>query len=396
MFPTHLDKNPVFWVNKFTMKKTVHKKRRVSSKTKSNRQAILFFRYSAITLGVLALLFVGKFLIDAATTVHVLGTNTGPVILARGENDGAEDVEDPEEPEQPEVEDSGSDSNSSDSQDSGKSTPSQNSTSTSLDSKVDCTGPDGKHFVTSFHDCQELNKKWGISNFQFTIVGTRKSESSGEEKKGKKSTDSKIEIQTEGNKGEINIEKSGTHIEIKREDDGRIHLKEKSEDGTEIELEEKDELEKLNDELEDEGIEIGTGSATKFAFKSGNVEAHTNFALSVDRTTKKLSVTTASGTHEVAVLPDKAIENLIAQGIITNVLSTSTTTLADSTNANNVVGITEIDNNPAFEVHGVLDEKVLGLFPVAFTKTVYVSTENGTILKTEQSGYDKFLEAISF
>lgn len=373
------------------MKKAVHKRRTTSKKTKRNTQRAIFIRYTSVVFGVLVAFVAIKFLYTAATTIHVLGASTGSVLLAKGGEEGPEDSQDPVEQKEPEHSETVSTGSTT------ESTTTQDSTSSSLDSKVDCVGPDGKHFVTSFHDCQELNKKWGISNFQFTVVGTKKSETREEETKDvPKSTDSHVEVQTEGSKGEINIEKSGSHIEIKREDDGRIHVKEKNEDGTEAELEEKDALEKLNNELEDEGIEIGTGSASKFAFKSGKVEAHTNFILSVDPTTKKLSVTTPSGTHELAVLPDKAIENLISKGVITNVLSSGTTTLANSSSANNIVGITEVDKNPAFEVHGVLNEKVLGLFPVAFTKTVYVSTENGTILKTEQSGYDKFLEALSF
>ncbi len=391
------------------MKKITRKKSSPTKRTKRNPQSILFVRYTSVAFALLVAAVAFKFLVAASSNVHVLGASTGPVLLARGGEDETETEhqngqEQPEPPHQESNSGSGGQNSGGNGQSSNTTSPTDTQPSPSSDTKVDCVGPDGKHFVTSFHDCQELNAKWGRKNFEFTKVGAS-SESKKTEDKQKtiipqtltgQQTPSKLEVRKEGSKTEIKLEKPGSHIEIKREDDGRVKVKEKNEDGTEVELEEKDTIEKLNAELEDKGIEIGTGSAKKFAFKKGKIEAHTDFPLTVDPTTKQLSVTTESGTHDVTVLPDKAVQNLLDKKVLTNVVSTGTPTSGSVSDTNNVVGLTEVDNKPAFEIHGVKDKKVIGLFPVAFTKTVYVSAEDGKVLKTQQGTWDKILEFISF
>jgi hypothetical protein len=159
------------------VRKAVHKKRKSTSRTRKNPQAVLFVKYITIALGAVIALVAFKFLFAATTSVHVLGTSTGPVLLARGgENEAKHEDEQEDEHENPEPPHVESNSDSGNQNSSGTSQPaninqSNNSQSTpSSDTKVDCVGPDGKHFVTSFHDCQELNSKWGKKSFQFTKV----------------------------------------------------------------------------------------------------------------------------------------------------------------------------------------------------------------------------------
>lgn len=377
-------------------------KKKSHIRTKNKSFSVIHFRYIGIGLGLLAIVIAGNMLVAASTTVHVLGASTSS-LLARGGDDSSGESNTSEQ-----HSDSGSNSNSGSTSSNSESQRSTNTPITTTigipqsDTKVDCIGPDGKHFVTSFHDCRELNIKWNNTNFKFTKIGTSsqstelKTSKSGETQETNQSDNKKLEIKTENKKTEVNIEKSGTHIEIKREDNGELHVSSKKEDGTEVKLEESGTLEKLNDSLRDQDIEIGTGSATKFAFRSGKVETHTDFPLSIDPATKQLSVTTPSGIHELTILPDHAVQNLINLKIFSNILATADSNTASAEASNNVINLTEINNQPAFEIDGVSDKKLFGIFPIAFTKKVFVSSDNGKILKTQQSAVDSFLEKISF
>lgn len=385
------------------MKKSGHIKK-LAKRSNSKSISVVRFRYVSIGLGLIALIIAGNLLVSASSTVHVLGTSTSN-LLARGGDESHDESE--SSGQHSDISNSGSSSSNSNSDSPSTTNDKQTSASTTTDSgpsqstKVDCVGPDGKHFVTSFHDCQELNVKWNNSNFKFTVVsnassGTSKIVSANEVKEHSEPKTKTLEIKTENTKTELNLEKNGRHVEIKKEDDGKLHIRSKDEDGTEVELEQSDALEKLNDSLKDQGIEIGTGSASKFTFRAGKVETHTDFPLSVDPSTNQLSVTTPSGTHELTILPDHAIQNLLDLKVFSNILSTADSNTASAEASNNTVGLTEIDNQPAFEIEGVANKKLLGIFPVAFTKKVFVSSDNGKILKTQQSTFDNFLEKISF
>lgn len=379
------------------MRKSIHKKKPAGKKLKNNSQAVLFVRYTTISLGILIALVSLKLLSAASSTVHVLGASTGPTLLARdGEESNTNELE---------IHDTGTNTppQNPDTTNYSSTSPTLTNTVNNTNSKVDCVGPDERHFVTSFHDCQELNTKWGRSNFQFTQVATPTKINDGEKHSASSTSiqplptgSPHLEFEQDGTKTHVNLEQPGSHIEIKKEDDGRLHIAEKKEDGTEIELDEKDALDKINEKLKDRDIEIGSGSASKFAFRSGKVETHTNFPLSVDPITGQLTVTTPSGTHAVTILPQKAVQNMLDSKVLTNVLSTGDAITASAGAANNVIALTEVDNNPAFEINGVTDKKVLGIIPVAFSKTVFVSPEDGQVIKTQQSTFDKLLELISF
>ncbi len=376
------------------MRKQVHKKKATAKKPKNNTQAVLFVRYTTISLGILIALVSLKLLFAASTTVHVLGASTGPSLLAQGDDVEAETDSQNSEHSVPSQSIEQPNHQTSDSSNTGTDNP--------ADSKVDCVGPDGRHFVTSFHDCQELNTKWGRTSFHFTKVTTSAKNTDSENHSGKKPSTLPIptgtlhlEFEKDATKGQLNLEQPGSHIEIKN-DNGKLHISEKKEDGTEVELDQEDALSQINDKLKERDIEIGSGSATKFAFRSGKVETRTNFPLSVDPITGQLTVTTPSGTHAVTILPQKAVQNMLDSKVLTNVLSTGDDTTASAEAANNVISLTEVDNKPAFEINGVTDKKVLGIIPVAFSKTVFVSPEDGQVIKTSQSAFDKLLELISF
>src|SRR3990167_98109 len=160
------------------------------------------------------------------------------------------------------------------------------------------------------------------------------SNSSGGTKIKTKSEGSKQETEIEtadGQKIRTKIEDDGTtKIEIEngaiklkyRVENGQIVLKAENEDGEEVEIED-DELEELedavDDELEDDDIELALAKDDKLAVVKNQVAAVTDFPLSIDVVTKQLVVTTPQGQKIVTVLPDEAVKNLLATGIINEI-----------------------------------------------------------------------------
>lgn len=385
-------------------KKVVKKK--VSAKKRPSEN-IVIYKYVSVGFAALLVVFAGKALISGVSTVHVLGASTGPVLLAdHGSDDsggsGSSDT-------------SGSGSSGGGSGSSGSGSGSsggsgsgsggggsapQPPTQGSIDSQVsggttvDCVGPDGKHFTTSFSDCKNLNENWHRPNFSFTPLATTKgsdtSGSSGEEVKPT-GTPERLEVETQHH-GRLNLEQKGLKMEIEVEN-GQIKAKAKNDDGKEVELESKDALEQMNDSLENDGIEITGSSGSAVELHKHGVKALTEFPLSIDPTTHELTITTPSGVKQVTILPDQAVENVLKSKVLSDIETEGST---DSAEVTKTTSLTELNNEAVFEIHGVSQKRLLGLFPVGFAKTTFVSATNGDIVQTDESAFNKLLEAISF
>lgn len=399
------------------MKKRVTKK--VHHKTPRSQQSASFIRYVTISLGIFALLIGVKGALLASSSVHVLGVETGPapVLLAdHGSDSGTSDSgsggsggsggggsTSGSSGLTSTSGDSGSGSSGSSSNSSGSLAQTGTPSSISPDTSVDCVGPDGKHFTTSFHDCQEINQKWGNATFHFTPLSLPQTthpevrDNTEQPEPTKVPEDRKhgnLEVQTEGKKGELNLETRGLHVQIKREDDGSVHLTAQKSDGTEINLE-TNALDALNESLKDEGIEVSSSSSStnNLVLRKGGVEAETELPISVDPTTHELTVTTPAGEKTVTVLPDAAVQNILAHKTLTSI---QTEVSSESGEINQKANLTEINNEPVFAVNGISQKNLLGLFPVGFTKTAFVSATSGQIVKVDETLLNRILEALSF
>lgn len=366
---------------------------------KTRLLANLYTRYAIIIVIVLAILLLATFFVKATSRVHVLGASTDPVLL----------VDQGDQPDQQDTNQSGDQQGTSSSPQPTEEIHNSTDQQSPSETLVDCVGPDGKHFTTSFHDCQNINKQ--TNTFQFTPLskpdenkidgiteptGVPTAEPTGEAiHQSIETPQGHLEVQTEGNQGELNLETAGMHIEMKREDNGSIKISAHKADGTEVQLQ-TNAIDQINETLKEKDVEVSTSSANGFAIKSAGVQAETNFPLSIDPTTKSLAVTTPNGTEDVTTLPNQAVQNALQQGQLTHVLSTANQTTPNATAGNNTVALTELNNQPVYAVDGVLNKNLLGIFPVAFRRTVYVSAQDGQIIQVQQTSLNQILQALSF
>ena len=115
---------------------------------------------------------------------------------------------------------------------------------------------------------------------------------------------------------------------------------------------------------------------------AGNIQVQGDLPLSVNTQTKELTASTPDGVKTVATLPDQAIQNLIASGI----LSTSTG-----------VQLTSDQNGELhYQIHGKKNGKFLGLVNVSLDKTAQVNVQTGQVVSVNQTGLTKLVDSLTF
>ncbi|CAN5194775.1 hypothetical protein BH09PAT1_BH09PAT1_3160 [soil metagenome] len=385
-------------------KKTV---KRSASQVARPRKSSVYKNY--IFIGI-ALIIIILLLMRLTDRVHVLGAKTGPVLLARGgddsgssgseshngdtsggtsgssggssagssNNSGSSDT----------GHTSGGSSNSSGSNGGGSTS---NQGSVGNDTQVDCVGPDGKHFTTTFKGCADLNNQWHHSNFSFTPLSTPVTHSNF--------TTVKVQpTRTEANHPEVETEKLKPSPIIKgKEAEKELHQQNSSdsassENDTNTEHLAGDEIEG-HDLLEDKDVTVIKNQENAFEIHKNNVKAQTDFPLSVNPETHVLQIVTPSGMKEVSVLPDEAVNKVLDDKVLTSVESEASTDAASK--GVKTTRLTEINNEPVFEVRGISEKKLLGFIPVGFAKTAFVSATTGRLVKTDETFLNKVLEAVS-
>ena len=308
--------------------------------------------YVAIILGAVGLLFVGKMVVSSFEKNTILGTNTR--YLAKGGDDS-----------------SGSSNSGSDS----------SGSSGSKDSGSESSGSDNSRSGSSGSDSSS-------STPQPTRTETKTDETRTEVRL---SEGERIKTRTKDGRTRIDITSGGvkTRLEIK---DDRVVIKAEQENGTEIELAD-DTILKIDERLKESGIKVATAGAEKFVIQRGITGAVTNFPLSIDLATNTLTVNTLTGQKAVAVLPDQAVQNLIAANVVNRLGGQA---IANVTSVSQVISLGEQNGVPVYEINGISDQRLLGFIPIAIEKTVKVSAETGIVVSTQQSLINRVLDTLAF
>jgi hypothetical protein len=240
------------------------------------------------------------------------------------------------------------------------------------------------------------NQKVEIENEKGKLKIKTKNEQTGFE--------SESESEVEAGKEKTKIKLAGIKLEVEQEGD-RLVIKFKDENDKEVELEATEEAEIIKDakkELDDDDIQIATGSA-ELGFTQKGRRVRTNFPLSVNPTTGQLFVTTPSGTKMVAVLPQQAIENMIEAGVLTRTeepqapptLVGSSAAQVLSSGSSSIV-LAELNNQPTYEISGIKEQKMLGIIPVDIKIKTFVSATDGSLVKIQEDFLTRLLDLLSF
>lgn len=209
--------------------------------------------------------------------------------------------------------------------------------------------------------------------------------------------DEPIEVITKDDRTRINITANGIKVRLERRAD-RVIIKAEKEDGTEVELED-DTLFKIDDRLAKSGIKVETAGENEFVIQRGNAAAITDFPVSLDLATNSLIITTPAGQKTVAILPDAAIQNLLAVNIVDRLGPQPLQNEAVEgalPSVNQLIQLGEQNGIPVYEVNGLSDQKLLGIIPVTIEKQVTISAESGATVGTSESFINQVLDLLSF
>ncbi len=225
--------------------------------------------------------------------------------------------------------------------------------------------------------------------------------------------------QSEGNKQETETETAdGQKIKTKIEDDGTTKIeiehgdlkikyemkngqmvqKIEDEEGNEVELNEKETKtleDKLKNDLNDDDMFIASNTAQPTIVRN-NIAATTEFPLSIDVGTNRLILTTPSGQKTVSILPDQAVKNLLATGLVNSISSTAKgATAEEAKNLNGVVELKVRNGEPVYDIEGTKQFKLFAIVPVDQPVRAIISAETGKVLATQKSFLANFIDLLS-
>lgn len=150
--------------------------------------------------------------------------------------------------------------------------------------------------------------------------------------------------------------------------------------------------EKTSDAMQKPGFKVASDAGQTAVVEKG-VGALSSFPLSVNPKTNELTVTTPAGTKVVTVLPQQAVDNMLASKVMTDV--TSEEGKSSLASVPNLVKLEFRNNVLGYTIKGTKTHKLLGLIPVKTTVEVFVSAENGQVVETNESLFAKILNKVA-
>lgn len=216
------------------------------------------------------------------------------------------------------------------------------------------------------------------------------------------------EIETaDGQKIKTKVEDDGTtKIEIEngtlklryKVENGQVVLRAENEAGEDVELSD-DDLGKLEDavgeELDDDAT-LAQTTDNQLSVTKNQVTAVTDFPLAIDVATKQLIITTPDGQKTVTILPDQAVQNLLATGIVNTVeQNTDTASQKQPETLNGNVKLEIRNNKVVYKINGVKTHRMLGFIPVTTPVTAFVSADTGNTVAKQQSVLTNIVDLLS-
>lgn len=148
------------------------------------------------------------------------------------------------------------------------------------------------------------------------------------------------------------------------------------------------------------GVEAGMKRDIKIATDGGQTAfvndrsgALSSFPLSVNKTTGELTVATPAGSKVVTVLPQAAIDNMLAAKVMTDVISEKVSSSLAS--IPNLVKLEIRNGILGYLVKGTKTHKLFGFIPLKSGVEAFVSAENGQVVDSSTSLLGRILNRIA-
>lgn len=202
-------------------------------------------------------------------------------------------------------------------------------------------------------------------------------------------------IKTEVKEGRTRVDVYSGGVKVRYETkDGRVIIKAETEEGQGVP---EQELFKIKDRLSRADIKVATEGG-KLVVARGEIGALSNFPLQVDLNTNQLIASTSAGSKILTVLPDQAVQNMLAANVISRLDPAFLKSAAESgglTSVSGVITLGERNGVPVYEIAGLRDLRLLGFIPIATPIKVIVSAETGQTVAQEQSLFANIIDLLS-
>ncbi len=189
----------------------------------------------------------------------------------------------------------------------------------------------------------------------------------------------------DGENVKISIKLPGEQIEMKTNSNGDIVVKKEMPDGTTSAIKDSNEVARIERSMEQENLSVKTDDGLTLSLRKGSLIAiKTYVRTTFDSDTNTMAIQTSKGIQQTNLIPEKAVNILIAQNIISSGSKPKEIELHD--------GVDE----PVFFVNGGKDKKIFGLLPVKIQKVIVLSAQTGQVLEEEKSFPDQIFDLFSF
>lgn len=203
----------------------------------------------------------------------------------------------------------------------------------------------------------------------------------------------KIKTRVEDERTRIDVYSGGVKVRYELRD-GRVIIKAETEEGEEVEGQD---LFKIEERLDKTGIKVATEGG-KLVVARNNVGALSSFPIQLDLNTNQLIASTSGGPRTLTILPDQAVQNLLAANVISRLDPAVLQEAAQTeglTSVSDVVALGERNGVPVYEISGLRDHRLLGFIPVTTPVSVTVSAETGQTIAQEQSLLSTMVDLLS-
>lgn len=207
------------------------------------------------------------------------------------------------------------------------------------------------------------------------------------------SEDEKIKTRVEEDRTRIDIYSGGVKVRYEVRD-GRVVIKAETKEGEGVP---EQELFKIDDRLDKAGIKVATEGG-KLLITRNNVGAFSNFPLQIDLNTNQLIASTSAGVRVLTILPDQAVQNMLAANVISRLGPPFIRQVVESGEATSAAQIVELglrEGIPVYEIPGIRDFNLLGFIPISRPVTAVVSADSGELVVVQQSLLTQIIDILS-
>lgn len=203
----------------------------------------------------------------------------------------------------------------------------------------------------------------------------------------------KVKTRVEEGRTRIDVYQGGVKVryEIK---DGKVVVKAETEEGAEVSGQK---LFKIEERLATSDIRVATAGG-ELVVTRNSVGALSGIPLQINLNTNELIASTSAGVKTLTILPDQAVQNMIAANIISklNPLDVaSQAKLGNITSVQDIVTLGERNGLPVYEINGLKEQRLLGFIPLTVQTKVFVSAETGQAVAQEQSLLANIIDLLS-